>query len=587
MGKLPALTKADIERWVGSASFERGQGYFRHGYIFNARRQGQTLKAQCLGSQVQPYRVEVTLGSGGIERGNCSCPVGAGGRCKHAAALLLTWLTAPDDFQEVAELDTLLAQRSKTELISLLNKMLARYPDLEMLLERPTPAKAGDQPPLDPDLIRRQVRNAFQQVAGEWGAAYGLAQDLLELVDLGDGYVEQENWRDAATLYEVVIRETLENYGSVEDEEGALHEVVNRCVGGLGECLDAVGDSLQRETILHALFDTYRWDVGYGGIDMGYEAPDIILQHATPGEREMMVKWVQAAMPNGDAWSDNYHRQIYGGLILELEADKLDDETFLRVCRETGRLNDLVNRLLGLGRVNEATTEARQANDFPLLGLAPIFIAHARGDLIEGIVRDRLPRTQDSRLAEWLCARYQERGDLAKALPLQESLFWQHRTTDGYEKVKALAQPLGAWEGLRPKIIARLRSEKQYGLLTQVYLLEDEIDQALETLPLSRSSGQGWWSYGAVGQTLAIQVARAAESRRPRQAIQLYLDEVTQLISARSRGTYAQAATYLLRVRDLYQGLGEMETWQALIRSTREQNRRLPALQDELTKAGL
>jgi len=33
--------------------------------------------------------------------------------------------------------------------------------------------------------------------------------------------------------------------------------------------------------------------------------------------------------------------------------------------------------------------------------------------------------------------------------------------------------------------------------------------------------------------------------------------------------------------------LGEAATWQTLIADLREQNRRLPALQDELSKAGL
>jgi hypothetical protein len=42
-----------------------------------------------------------------------------------------------------------------------------------------------------------------------------------------------------------------------------------------------------------------------------------------------------------------------------------------------------------------------------------------------------------------------------------------------------------------------------------------------------------------------------------------------------------------VRVHDLYCCLGEPATWQALIADLREQNRWLPALQDELNKAGL
>ena len=586
MHPLPALTISDVERWVGPASFQRGQSYFKHGHIFNTRCQGSTLKAQCHGSQIQPYRVEVTLGPAGIASGECSCPVGGGGHCKHAAALLLEWVNDPSVFQEVPELETLLAGRSQAELIALICKMLARYPDLEALLELPTPAGAGGGPPLDPELIRRQVRNAFHGAAGEWGAVYGLARELLQLVELGDAYAGQQNWRDAATLYETVIQETLENYGLVEDEAGDLHEVVNGCVSGLGECLEATADSAQREAILRALFDTYRWDVDFGGIDMGYEAPAIILQQARPAERVRVIEWVRAAIPGGDSWGAAYHRQVYGGFILDLEGDQLDDAAFLRICRETGRLNDLVERLLSLGRVDEAAAEARQAGDYPLLGLAPHFVGHGQGELMENIIRERLPASQDSRLSEWLCNRYQAQGRLAEALPLEEGLFWRHPDTAGYQRLKELAQAVGTWGRLRPELMARLKHENRYALVTQIHLLEGEVGQALESLPLSRSAPWGW-GYAAASGPLSIQVARAAEAGYPRQAMQLYTEAVNKLIEARGRENYTQAAAYLVRVRELYQRLGELETWQTLIADIRQQNRRLRALQEELTQAGL
>ncbi len=35
--------------WTGEGSFERGERYFRRGHILDPRRQGQALKARCLG----------------------------------------------------------------------------------------------------------------------------------------------------------------------------------------------------------------------------------------------------------------------------------------------------------------------------------------------------------------------------------------------------------------------------------------------------------------------------------------------------------------------------------------------------------
>jgi uncharacterized Zn finger protein len=577
----PRLTESEIRRWVGEASFERGLRYFQQGNIFNPRRQEQTLKARCLGSQPQPYYVEVALGPEGIAFGDCSCPVGAGGHCKHAAALLLTWLHEPQAFLEVEGLETALARRSPVELIALIRKMIQRYPDLETLLELPTIGGAGAEKPLDPEVIRRQVSNAFYGAGYEWGAVVSIAQDLQELVDLADDYAQREDWRNAATVYHTVAQGVLDHYGMVQDEEGDLHPIVNQCVEGLGQCLEVSEDPAQREGLLRALFDVYRWDVDFGGIDMGYQALDIILEQATPEERQRVAEWVRQALPTGDSWSDNYHRQVYGGFLLQLQEEKLDDDAFLRLCRETGRLQDLVNRLLELDRADEAMADVRQAGDYDLLRLADVFMSHGHADLAERLIRERAQTSQDSRLTVWLKERAQARGDLAEALSLAESLFWQRPSVPDYKEVRKLALSLGRWEALRAEYLSRLTDEGKYALLTEIHLLDGEVDQALTTV----EQISGWDRWGR--NTLVLQVAQAAEESWPRDAIRLYMAMVDRLINARGRDSYAQAATHLLRVRALYIHIGKEETGRSLIANIREQNRRLRALQDELNRAGL
>jgi len=136
---IPQFSEDDILERVGERSFERGRRYFLQGAIFDARRQGSTLKAYCEGSRPEPYRVRVTFTSKGIKEAECSCPVGSGGRCKHVAALLLTWLHRPEEFREVEELDKALERRSKSELIALIKQMLLRRPELEA----PLPSSGG------------------------------------------------------------------------------------------------------------------------------------------------------------------------------------------------------------------------------------------------------------------------------------------------------------------------------------------------------------------------------------------------------------------------------------------------------------
>ncbi len=576
MADRPKLTEADVQRWCGEPSFSRGQGYYRQGHILNPRRQGETLKGRCLGSQARPYDLTVHLGGQGIAGSACSCPIGGG--CKHVAALLLAWIHEPDAFAEVEALDTVLERRSKAELIALIRRMVERYPDLEMLVELPTAGKS----PVNAQAIRRQADAAFSGVGyDEWGAGDGIAQTLSDLIALGDEYLARQDWPNAAAVYRPVIDAVLAHYGHIEDE-GDLIDVVNQCVAGLGQCLEAANDAVFRETLLRVLFDVYRWDVDYGGIDMGYEAIDLILEEATAKEKARVAQWVRAARPAGEGDFSDWRRQSYGRFLLWLEADRLDDESYLQVCREAALWAELVDRLLALGRVDEAVEVARQVSDYTLLSLADLFVAHGQGEQARQLVGQRAASSQDSRPAGWLKAEAEQRGDQAAALGYAETMFWMRPSVPGYVEVRELAQGLGRWEALRASILARLSQEAQFALLTEIYLSENEVDLALASLARLHESRSAWGS-----ANLSIRVAQAAEETRPRESIRLYVTQARQLIDARGRGSYQTAAGYLARVRDLFARLGEGETWRGFIAELRTRERRLRALQEELDRAGL
>ena len=487
------LDQAAIRAWVGDASFERGRSYARADAVFNPYRQGTTLKALCQGSLPQPYRVQATLGPGGVAAAQCSCPVGSDGRCKHVAALLLAWLDDPARFVEIEDLETALERRSKAELIALIRQMVARAPELETLIGLPAPGST-DQPPLDPELIRHQVRSVFTGDISEWGAAYGIAQDLEGLVQIGKKYTQAGDWRNAAIVYQSVAQELLKHYEELDDEGGEVAAVVNECVTGLGSSLSAARDPGQREVILRVLFDIYRWDVDFGGVGIGDEAPDIMLAQATPEERERIAAWVRAALPAGGSRIEDYRRQRYGGFLLALEGDKLDDEGFLHICRATGRTHDLVERLLVLGRLDEALAEIRRAPPGLFFTFADLLRTKGHADLAERLVREQTTIGQDYQGTAWLKGRAIERGDLAAALALAEALLWRSPSLTGYTEVQRLARQLGTWEHLRPQILARLAQEQQHALLTEIHLQEDEIDQALQTLP--QAAGSAWGGYG-------------------------------------------------------------------------------------------
>lgn len=232
--------------------------------------------------------------------------MGGAGRCKHAAALLLTWLYKPEAFQEIEDPETSLLRRSQSELVALIFKMIDRYPDLEVLLELPSPGGPEASTALDPDLIHRQVNVAFSRAGDGWRSGARASSELLDVVSLGEEYVEHKDWRNAAVVYETVARDVLENYEMVHDDEGELLYVVDECIRGLTLCLDASDDPTQREDLLQALFHVYRWNVDAGGYGIGDDVPDRILELASLEERRGVAEWVHSALPSEDSWSDDY-----------------------------------------------------------------------------------------------------------------------------------------------------------------------------------------------------------------------------------------------------------------------------------------
>jgi len=579
MSNIPKLTETDVRNWTNSAYFQRGQNYYHSGAIYNQRQEGMAIKSQCAGSYQDFYRQEVEFDRKGILRADCSCPVGDGGYCKHTVALLLTWVHDSDSFVELEALDNSLEKRSKAELIVLIKEMLDQNPELSYLLELPLLAKS-DQP-IDLGAIRRQAEQAFKNHDYEWGYAREIKKSLRVLLNIASVHLDNEQLDDAVSVYMIVIEAILDNGNdAMSDEEGALLGLIYDCSEALGNCLEIISDETQRRDILQVLFSAYRWDVLYaGGVGAADCVPDILVRQTTSTERAEISAWVREILPGGDSWSDGYHREVLGRLLLDLEADILDDEAYLRICRETGRLNDLVERLLKLKRIDEAKDAARKAKDYDLLLALAVFGEQGQSDIAEKLVEERVVLVEDSRLLEWLSERYEEKGNLAGALALEERIFWERPDLVKYEELSNLAKQLGGWQALRTKTIVQLESDEKLHLLVEIYLFEEEAQNAIATLgKINRH-----WHL----EDLRFKVAQLAKADFPHDALRILAEDVEKFIERRGRDNYAQAAQWLHEVRDIYRQMGDIPAWEKFILELREKYKRLPALQDELNKIKL
>lgn len=588
MSAPPQISKQDIQAHVGTQSYQRGQSYANAGRIIAARWRGNTLRALCLGSRPVPYRLHATIDEDGSIDAECSCPVGHGGYCKHVAALLLTWVSHPDTFVEGIDLEATLEGKSKEELIELLLTISAGNPQFEQLLET---ALGADRERVEPgaEFYRQQVETAILPLETHWdfsSGGYGYGGQVSAIVDRGDEMREREDWRGAAAIYRGVLEGVGESDALTYDEEGGLVEAVWRSTTGLGACLDHLDDPADRDPILDTLFEIYYTDISeYGGIDLSIGAPDILITQTTPEERDELIERVRDVMPEPDGWT----HESYARFLLELETEKLEGDAYLERARELGLTDRLVEQLLALGRNEEALQEASQVDARELRTLVPIFEEYGQDDLIEPRVQRLVAGDRSSyyygpgvNLEDWLMDRYKGRGNYDAALKLALRAFNERPTLAGYREARELATETGEWPTIRQDLMAMLAKDWPH-LKVQVHLDEGDLDDAIDELRrLDLGPAQRLY-----GNDLRLQVANAAVEDRPEVAIEIYLQLADELIDARGRDNYRDAATLLGRARNLFDRLDRFEEWEEHIARLRSEHRRLPALQDELNQADL
>jgi uncharacterized Zn finger protein len=601
MSTIPTLDERDIRSFAGEHNLLNGKKYVREGAIFDARQHNMTLRASCKGSQGETYRAQVTFDDQDIDETYCSCPVGNQGHCKHIAGLLWAWHERPGMFIEMDKVESALTDLNKAELISLMKQMLQLHPDLEGLVEKIGPRSSAapkqKRVPFNRELYRRQVDEIFRTTdRNKWGSEARAAEPLLRIQSIADDYAKQKNYDDAASIYEIIVKGILDNYDTFRwhADEGDLDDVVSDCVDELGTCLKAAHDEKLREQIIQLLYTVYEFDEGLYNDEpvMSERIPALLVRYTTPEERQMLASLVREASENNVDWyADDIDEENFDHFLLGLEADTINDETFLRICRETGSYDYLVERLLKLGQLDEALKAAKYVENYEILEIADILSQHGYNAVAEELIKERTSKSDDTNLLEWLKDRYEDRDDLAATLDAAQRILrvYPHLATiEQYREIRRLAQQLDRWETVQTELLAFLKKSKATSLLIQIALDEAQVDKALELLKSHKrasDSTEGPYGYGLY--EVAIDVAKATEDTHPLESIEIYQSYAERLIDQRGRDNYRQACEYLTSMGNIYQKIDQSTVWTDYIMSLREKYKNLPALKDEMARAKL
>lgn len=426
------------------------------------------------------------------------------------------------------------------------------------------------------------------------------------MLQLGQRYVDAGQWANAQVVYANLADGIMEVLRQFSDEEGELTGVIGACAAGLVSCLDAQAglseehrlSEEQRERLITTLYEIWHFDTfEIGGLDLAQDGPEAITRNATDAEREMVEEWLSHEV--GDNW---FRSMVTDFRVMLREHAGATDEEILALYREAELWDEVAHLLLQTDRVGEAIDVARRRIEQAraLIGFADALVARGGEDVDRALtlVDDRLWESEgdksyeDAILQDWLRVQYSAHGRGKEALEMAQRGFRHQPTLQAYLAVRDAArlagQPEGSWEALRPELLARLQERKDWVTLVQIYLEEGDVRSALDAFAAASETmrrGIGYTSYA--GPSLVLDLAAAAETGYPDDAIRVYQELAEGRIGYRTRDSYRVAAEYLVRVKTTLERHKREDEWRAFITDLRERYKTLRALQDELNQAGL
>jgi hypothetical protein len=285
--KLPRLTEAHVRELASEKSFDRGEAYYHDGSVLEPVRQGRDLRAQCQGSDYEPYQVSATLGKSGIAETSCTCPYDYGGICKHIVALLLTYVHEPQSFRPIPPL---------------IGEMIKREPELLSLVELSveTEQAARGNPP-DVSVYRRQARRALRHES-----EHVVEKELRALGEPAHRSAKAGDWLNAGAMYHAVLDEAVRGYDDTlreVDEDGRIAVVIDEFAQGLSQCLrNGKADAQTRRAWLETLLGAELADIEMGGVDLAPSARESVLEHANAEEWVWVEERLNIAMSKRHGW---------------------------------------------------------------------------------------------------------------------------------------------------------------------------------------------------------------------------------------------------------------------------------------------
>lgn len=429
------LTIDDIQDLFDSVIFLRGEEYYDEGYISLI----ETLDSQTIKGIVQgtrKYHVSISVDAEGEITCECSCPCDF--NCKHAAAILLKWLSIKKKYRNKMQqvkpplkesIDQLLIKKSKEELVELTKTMIEKHPEFTLLVK------------IERKEIVSKIKRLFSQY-WEW-------DEVMDLIDQLEAILEGIRWNKSLwnkTLFdEMSMCSTMmiKNVDAVHDE-GNLGIFLEDWFETYGELFLTTKPTIneKREFVRTIVKWIEKDDYGY---DSSYEKT--LFGMCTTEEDVMLIKTCLESTESQYPEDEEYYQQFY----LELY-DKIGmDEKYIEIAKQSRLTSVLIDKLIKLNRLDEALKICNENNqeDFS------IYMTSKKVEIFKKLGKK-------SELAKNLFNLLEKTGEITYYLKLKQE------------------SPKEEWKNYLERIITDAKSKKRFNLLSRIYYTEKDFKKAYE-----------------------------------------------------------------------------------------------------------
>ena len=558
-------------------SFSRGDELYQDGAIFDTSRQSNVLRGKCRGSSAPYYEIVVRLDEGGIQEAYCSCPYSFGGLCKHIIALMLTFIHSPDEFAEQKSVYELLESFAKDEIISVISKLVNRYPELYTWLQNETlvvsetsqPVQLQGKSRVSQAVYQNQIRRILSSLDGyRMSEAYWMMGDMVaQLSQIGDTafeFLQAGDAQGALIIFSTLFIETGKGFSGFDDSDGYLSSFIEDLALPLCEAiLSADLSNAERIKIYKKLEPIIRDLHSYGFDDL-----DVILIAINRG-------WSDEPLIEAEDYNPRYANYL-NEVKLNILERKNHIEEYLKICLKSGAIVRYVLKQIEIGEIDRALEVAFKniaSSDEALAVAIALREANRLSDALSLAEKGLEMEGRKNELGLWLGPIEETQGRTEQAIQAYLAAYYEAPTLELYNALKRLTAE--NWLHLRPILMLKLQENPSHArILADVYLAEQEWDQAIAI-----ACKVSQWDY-----VLLEKVVDAVLPHRPDWVIQACEAQADGLIARTQSKYYSIAVNWLGKMKKAYISTGRKAEWLEYLENLKAKYYRRPALQAELRR---